>query len=742
MKKRKLILVANRLPIRFEETPDLVMHESEGGLATGLASLSSQYDKQWIGWPGIHAEDETQRAKIIAKMDSVYHPVFLDQKEIDLYYKGFSNETIWPLFHYFMKYTQYKNEYWDAYLEVNKKFCDEVVKVAEEGDIIWVHDYHLMLLPNMLRERLNNKNPIGFFLHIPFVSYELFRTLPWRKQLLQGLLGADLVGFHTFEYMRHFVDTTYRVLGTESRLGAINMDGRLSYADTFPMGINFNKFNKASASEEVIGQLNFFKEKFGNVKLVLSVDRLDYTKGIIHRLKAFDTLLTNHPELKGTISLIMLTVPSRDNVTEYKHLKEEVDEMVGNINGKYSSLTWTAVHYLYRSVSFEQLVALYNLADIGLVTPLRDGMNLVAKEYVASKNHGSGVLILSEMAGSAIELEGALRINPNDQNAMANALYTALHMNTVEQEQRLKKMQQQVRIHSVEKWGKDFTDELTAIYEQARKNEKVIINGKETAEICAAFTEAEDRLIILDYDGTLAPFNNNPYDSKPSPELKTLLGELSKHATVVLLSGRDHFTMEEWFSDYGVELIAEHGVWHKEEGKWKQVRDLSNAWKSELYTVLESFVEKTPGASIEEKPFSLVFHYRRSDSWLAEIRVPQLLNALIPVCGQYELDIVDGNKVIEIRIPGIDKGNAAQKWLSHQKWDFIMAIGDDKTDEDMFAVMPDQAYTIKVGAQASKAKMRIKGCDKVIELLQNIYNFTSRKNEMKVAYRRNNSGVA
>jgi trehalose 6-phosphate synthase/phosphatase len=740
--KKKLLLVANRLPIRFEETAEgLVMHESEGGLATGLASLSSQYDKEWIGWPGIHAESEAHQQEIVSRMDKTYHPVFLDQQEIDLYYKGFSNETIWPLFHYFMKYTQYKSEYWNAYVEVNKKFCDAVVDVAREGDIIWVHDYHLMLLPGMLREKLGNRNPIGFFLHIPFVSYELFRTLPWRRQLLQGMLGSDLVGFHTFEYMRHFIDTSYRVLGAESRLGAINTDGRLSYADTFPMGINFQKFNEASEGEAVTGQLKMFKEKFGNVKLILSVDRLDYTKGILHRLKAFNTLLTEHPELKGSVSLIMLTVPSRDNVSEYKNLKEEVDELVGNINGKHSTLTWTAVHYLYRSVSFEQLVALYNLADIGLVTPLRDGMNLVAKEYVASKNHGNGVLILSEMAGAAIELDGALRINPNDQNAMADAMYTALHMNTEEQEQRLKKMQRQVRINSVEKWGADFTGQLTAIYEQACRNEKVIINGKETAEICAAFTEAEDRLIILDYDGTLSPFHSNPYDSKPTPELKALLQNLNKHATVVLLSGRDHFTMQEWFGDYGIQLIAEHGIWHKQDDEWKQVRELSSAWKSDLYPLLESFVEKTPGASIEEKPFSLVFHYRRSDSWLAEIRIPQLLNALVPLCGQYELDIVDGNKVIEIRIPGIDKGSAAQKWLSHQEWDFIMTIGDDKTDEDMFAVMPEQAYTIKVGSQPSKARMRIKSCDKVIELLQNMYAFTCRKNDMKLLYTRN-TGVA
>lgn len=735
--KKNLLLIANRLPIRFEEGPEgLKMLESEGGLATGLASLSSSFNKKWVGWPGIYAKNDAHEKVIRERMDAAYHPVFLSKEEINLYYQGFSNETIWPLFHYFMKATQYKNEYWESYKHVNHKFCEQVLDVVKEGDTIWVHDYHLMLLPGMLRKKLDNRNPIGFFLHIPFVSYELFRTLPWRRELLEGMLGADLIGFHTFEYMRHFMDTVYRVTGHESRMGAINVDGRLAYADTFPMSINFQKFNDASETDEVIGQVRAFKEKFGNVKLVLSVDRLDYTKGIVNRLKAFDMLLNQHPELREKVSLIMLTVPSRDNVSEYQHLKEEVDEMVGNINGRHSTLGWTAVHYFYRSVSFEQLVALYNLADIGLVTPLRDGMNLVAKEYVASKNHGNGVLILSEMAGAAIELDGALRINPNDQQAMADALYSAIHMDPQEQEKRLHSMQNHVRVNSVEKWGADFTNQLQAIFEQARKTEKTIITEKETGEICGTFAQAENRLVVLDYDGTLAPFFSNPRDAKPDASLRTLLKELSKHATVVLLSGRDHFTMEEWFGDYGVQLVAEHGIWHKEDGEWKQVRELSNAWKSDIYPLLENYVEKTPGASIEEKPFSLVFHYRRTDSWLAEVRAPQLMSELTPVCNRVGLSVLDGNKVIEVRIPGIDKGSAAQKWLSHRHWDFVMAIGDDRTDEDMFSVMPEEAYTIKVGSQPSRAKLRIRNCDKVKELLNYIVQYMNSGRDMKMVYKR------
>jgi trehalose 6-phosphate synthase/phosphatase len=717
--KKKLIIIANRLPVRFEKTSEgLRCQNSEGGLATGLASLNSEFVQSWVGWPGIYVKDEMEEKEIVAQMDKSYHPVFLTKKEIDRYYKGFSNETLWPLFHYFMNYTHFNTNNWEAYKSVNKKFCEKILEIIEEGDILWVQDYHLMLLPKLLREALNSSNAIGFFLHIPFPSYELFRTLPWRKELLEGMLGSDLVGFHTFEYLQNFTNTVYRILGYENKLGSINTDGRMTYTDAFPMSINFEKFNTASDNEQVTERLKTFRNKFGKVKLILSVDRLDYTKGIPNRLKAFDCLLKKFPELKGNVSLIMLTVPSRDNVGEYKKLKIEVDEIVGNMNGQHSTLTWTPIHYFYRSISFEQLIALYNLADICFVTPLRDGMNLVAKEYVASKNHGNGVLILSEMAGSAIELDGALLVNPNDENNMVDALYTALNMEKSEQHQRLEKMKQHIKNNTVDKWASNFTTELIQLYKQTKLIKNTIVNEKETVEICAAYSNAEKRLILLDYDGTLMPFYDNPYDAKPDAELKELLTDLRQQATVVLLSGRDHFVMDEWFDDLGVELIAEHGIWQKINGNWKQGGNLSTAWKGEVYSILQEYVEKTPGCFIEEKPFSLAFHYRQADSWLSELRIPQLINTLNSVCATNRLNLLNGNKVIEVRISGIDKGHAASKWLIEDNWDFIMAIGDDKTDEDMFRVAPDNAYTIKVGSQHSKAKWRIRNYQKVRELLQ------------------------
>ncbi|NJL60109.1 MAG: hypothetical protein HC887_11215 [Desulfobacteraceae bacterium] len=278
-------------------------------------------------------------------------------------------------------------------------------------DIIWVHDYQLMLLPGLLREHLPESR-IGFFLHIPFPAYELFRNLTSRKEILHGLLGSDLIGFHTFDYMRHFLNSAYRIMGVDTKLNEISYDNRVVYADTFPMGIAFDKYHNASRMPDVMKYIDEYQSFYGNQKIILSVDRLDYTKGILHRLAAFDKLLEQHPEYKGKVSLLAIVVPSRDTVAQYKELKIRIDEKIGNINGKYSDMNWVPIFYLYRGLPFEQLSALYYLSDIALVTPLRDGMNLVAKEYVAAKKDKTGVLILSEMAGAAIELTDAIIIIP------------------------------------------------------------------------------------------------------------------------------------------------------------------------------------------------------------------------------------------------------------------------------------------------------------------------------------------
>jgi len=404
-KASKLIIIANRLPVKAEiNQHEISFQKSAGGLATGLDSLTTGYDKHWIGWPGIFAPDSRAEQNIENELNKQnFHPVFLTENDIELYYEGYSNSTLWPLFHYFYVYIKHDHEYWEAYKKVNRLFLDAVLSVAGEDDILWVHDYHLMLLPALIREHLPLVR-MGFFLHIPFPSYELFRTLNDREELLEGLLGADLIGFHTFSYMRHFISTLYRIKGIESDDNTFHVGNRTLSVDTFPMGIDFGKFHQSYKRKEVRNSVLDLKKQVHGQKIILSVDRLDYSKGLTQRLEAFRIFLENFPEWRGKVTLIMILVPSRDSVDRYHDLKTRIDELIGIINGTWSQPGWIPINYFYKGFSFDELASFYITSDVALVTPLRDGMNLVAKEYVASKNHGGGVLILSEMAGAAFPI--------------------------------------------------------------------------------------------------------------------------------------------------------------------------------------------------------------------------------------------------------------------------------------------------------------------------------------------------
>lgn len=717
---KRILIVANRLPVNVKIINDeIVYHQSAGGLATGLNSLEVAYEKHWIGWPGIYPESEKHTNEIRETLEkSMTHPVFLTEDEVQKYYEGFSNKTIWPLFHYFLEYTQYNRGFWEEYKSVNQAFCDKVIEVARPDDIIWVHDYHLMLLPQLLRQHLPH-NQIGFFLHIPFPSYELIRTLPWRKEILEGLLGADLVGFHTFEYLRHFTSSISRILNLEPKLGRVYKENRVIQIDSFPMGIDYHKFNNAIKDEAVQKQVDIFIEKFGKGKIILSVDRLDYTKGILQRLLAFDKLLTEKPEFKGKISLILLVVPSRYNVGNYKDLKEEIDKAVGHINGKYSNLEWTPIYYLYRAIPFKDLAALYYKADIALVTPFRDGMNLVAKEYVASKSDGTGVLILSEMAGSAIELSETICVNPNDVDNIVHALEQAIKMPEDEQKIRMENMQKTIKKQSIQKWAKDFISVLENIHLRQLRNEEKEMSGEVVNQIKQAYKTAKNKLILLDYDGTLVPYIETPKKAIPDEDLLKILDDLSgKHgSSCVIVSGRDHENLQKWFNDSSVEIIAEYGSWFREENKWTQTCELPDDWKEEILSRMQEFVDKTPGSFIEEKSHSLGWHYRKSDPWLANLRVQEFINAMIYPCTKLNVEIIEGNKVIEIRISGVSKDSAIEKWLQKEDWDFIMAIGDDQTDEDMFKLLPDTAYSIKVGYGATHARYNLCSSQDVRKML-------------------------
>ena len=705
-----LYIISNRLPLKVSKTEtDFVYERSEGGLATGLGSLEDYQDKHWIGWPGIFTDEEQDKTEIrSALLKEKFHPVFLSEYQIQDYYEGYSNSMIWPLCHYFFTYIQYEAKFWQAYQKANELFCEEAVKLIKPGDVVWIQDYQLMLLPALLREKIDEIS-IGYFHHIPFPSYELFRVLPERAELLKGLLGADLIGFHTHDYMRHFISAAYRVLGLDCELDEIQTGDRLVHVDAFPMGINFELHHNAILDQTVQKKASQFRENFGNHQLVLSVDRLDYSKGILHRLKGFALFLENHPQYRGKVSLVMVVVPSRDNVDRYADLKTKIDEMIGSLNGMYSSLDWHPVYYFYHGFPFEELMALYHIANIALVSPLRDGMNLVAKEYVAVKRDNPGVLILSEMAGAAAELKEALIINPNDIEEIETALLDALKMPVSEQKRRMLKMQKTVSRQSVNKWANDFVKELDAIKEKNILLQNKKIGAESLLQIKELYKKANKRLIILDYDGTLVPIVKTPELAIPEKSLLTTLKALAsdKRNKVVISSGRDSEFLDKWFSKLKLNLAAEHGAYYKENGIWYENSTVKFPNDNEVLNIIQQIVDKTPGSRMELKKTSLVWHFRNSDKWLADLREKQLINALMNPCSRLNLQIMRGSKVVEVKTVGFNKGTEASRLMDIDDYDFVMAMGDDITDEDMFHALPPEAVTIKVGSISDNARFSL-----------------------------------
>jgi len=419
----------------------------------------------------------------------------------------------------------------------------------------------------------------------------------------------------------------------------------------------------------------------------------------------------------------MIVVPSRSTVNKYADLKTEIDQLIGEINGLYSKPGWTPVHYFYRSFAFSELVALYSLAEIALVTPLRDGMNLVSKEYLATKSEeNAGALILSEMAGAATELSDAIIINPNNPKEIEMAILQALSMSEEEKKERLKKMQKRISKQTVKKWANDFIDEIQYIKLQNHEILIKIIEKEQFDQIKNRYDHASSRLLLLDYDGTLVPFTKNPEEAVPSPQLIDLLNRLKedKKNTVVINSGRNYQILDQWFKDIDIDLTAEHGAFYRENGVWHENYKKIEKWDERIMNILLHAIEKTPRSSLEIKNTSLVWHYRKVDAWLAELREKQLMNALIEPCSRLNLQIVPGNKILEIKPATFNKGTEVKRRLSQKNYDFIMAIGDDTTDEDMFRALLPDGISIKVGSFSPTAKYRIPLQSKVIPFLKKL----------------------
>lgn len=730
----RVIIVSNRLPVSVKkEAGKLVFYPSIGGLATGLSSYVEDRKNLWIGWPGIASDELTAEERQAVADELAKHncrPVFLSRRQIDDFYNGYSNSVLWPLFHNMKRRSvtrDKRQKWWQAYRSVNEQYAQAALNQAETGFHVWIHDYQLMLVPELLRKERTDIIT-GFFLHIPWPAAKAFSNLPEQKKLLSGMLGAEVVGFHTPGYVANFLENC-RAAGialVDDKEPVV--DGRTVRVADFPMGIDYEKYAVATRSRAVRSAVRHYRRRYRGLRVIVAVDRLDPTKGLVERLKAYSELLERRPRLRGKVVFSVLAAPSRTDIPAYRQLSKRLSGLVGEINTRYGTPKWQPVDYINETKPFEEVAALFQVADVAFITPLRDGMNLAAKEFIASRTAGfwgkpnSGVLILSETAGAAEELRDALLVNPKRPEALVVALEQALEMSKRELRLRLRRMQQHLAAHTVQDWAKGF---VTSLQQPVPGTPKLVrsLKGRPRKRLLEDWQWSKKRLVFLDYDGSLVPFTKNYKDAQPPENLLRLLKALSagEHTDLILVSGREATDLQRWFGKLPVTLIAEHGAQIRVASRknWQTIEKVETKWKNLLLPILEQYAAKTPGAKVEVKPHSLVWHYRGASPYHAQKYAVIIKRVLKPVLRRYGLELLQGNKALEIKNPRVSKGVVAQRWLK-KNYDFVLAIGDDTTDEDLFEALPAAAYGIRVGRGRTQAGYRLSSYKDVLNLLKKL----------------------
>jgi len=711
---RRIVIVAYRLPFTLKHrNGNLTAVQNTGGLVSAVLSLTKRMKSEsqnksmektvWVGM----GEYDNERMNSLPEVQETFElrSVKIPESVNEKFYGGFCNDLVWPLFHYFPSMAVFGQGYFESYKKANELFYKELRKIIQPGDFVWIHDYQLFLLPAMVREEFPEAS-VAFFLHIPFPSYEVFRIMPdgYQKAILQGLLGADLIGFHTHDYAQHFLKSVRRSLGYDISLNTVTAEDIYSRADAFPISIDFNKFHDAVLLPETEKSIARIRKQKRDRLLIFSVDRLDYTKGFLNRLSAFELFLERYPAMRGRVIFNMVTVPSRDTIVRYQEMKKEIEATVGRINGKYGTLDWNPIIYQYRSLKFNELVALYSHSDVGLLTPLRDGMNLVAKEYVAAQHERAGMLILSELAGAAAEMGESVLVNPSDISQMADAIYEALTMKDDEKQKRIGAMKKRIRDYDVFSWADDILRTTVKVKTDRESYRIRLINKDIEDRIISSFCKADSPVLFIDYDGTLVPIRELPELAVPEDKLVDLTARLASVTELVIISGRNRDFLDKWFSDVDVTLVAEHGAFIRYAGgEWESSLGQDASWKEGIMPIMGRFTNRCKGSFVEEKRASLSWHYRNADEDLSALRAVELKGELEEMILNMPLQIIDGHKVVEVKMAGYNKGTAAMKLTASGKNDFILAIGDDKTDEELFAALPDSAVTIKVGKGPTKA---------------------------------------
>ncbi|XP_073300678.1 alpha,alpha-trehalose-phosphate synthase [UDP-forming] 1-like [Primulina huaijiensis] len=715
--KQRLLVVANRLPVsavrKSEDTWTLEI--SVGGLVSALLGIN-EFEARWIGWAGVNVPDEVgQRSLTKALAEKRCIPVFLDEEIVHQYYNGYCNNILWPLFHYLglpqedrLATTRSFQSQFAAYKKANQMFADVVNEHYKEGDVVWCHDYHLMFLPKCLKD-YNNKMKVGWFLHTPFPSSEIHRTLPSRSELLRSVLAADLVGFHTYDYARHFVSACTRILGLEGTPDGVEDQGKLTRVAAFPIGIDSDRFIRALELPQVKDHIKELKERFEGRKVMLGVDRLDMIKGIPQKILAFEKFLEENPIWRDKVVLVQIAVPTRTDVPEYQKLSAQVHEIVGRINGRFGTLTAVPIHHLDRSLDFHALCALYAVTDVALVTSLRDGMNLVSYEYVACQASKKGVLILSEFAGAAQSLgAGAILVNPWNVTEVAASIAYALSMPADEREKRHRHNFTHITTHTSQEWAETFVSELndTVVEAQLRTRQIPPLLPKE--EVIERYLQSNNRLLILGFNATLT----EPVDTqgqridqfkemeiKLHPDLKEPLRRLSDDSktTIIVLSGSNRNVLDKNFGEYNLWLAAEHGMFLRlttEDWMTTMPENLNMDWVDSVQHVFEYFTERTPRSHFELRETSLVWNYKYADVEFGKLQSKDLLQHLWtgPISNA-SVDVVQGGRSVEVRAVGVTKGAAIDRILGeivHHNGmkapiDYILCVGHFLAkDEDIY----------------------------------------------------------
>lgn len=686
-----LVVVSNRLPVTAHRTARGVEYKrSSGGLITALEPVLRDRGGTWIGWPGLvlRSGEKLPRFEVPFGISAVR----LSDTEVRGFYHGSSNRTLWPLLHLLPDRARYESRDWEAYVRVNARFAEVAAKIATPGDLVWVHDYQLMLAPGQLRTLAPHLR-IAFFLHVPFPPVDVFRLLPWDRDVLRGMLACDLVGFHVDSYARNFLDCVERLLElpVDRERMRVEYDDRVVGVGAFPLGIDFDLVESRAREAEPA-------PTGGAERVVFGADRLDYTKGIPERIRAFERLLELHPEHRGHLVLMQVTAPSRSQVAEYRELKREIDELVGRVNGRFGTESWSPIRYLYRDLPPEQLGALYRDADVALITPLRDGMNLVAKEFVASQVCHAGVLVLSRLAGAAETMREAVLVNPCDLDGTAAALQQALTMPEDERRRRLDALRARERRFNVYVWAATFLEAAFAAQPGVQPP-----TATQLEEWLADFVAGHRVALFLDYDGTLTPLCAHPREAVLSAAMRGAVATCAERddTDVTVVSGRSLADVAAMVGHPGLIYAGNHGLEIAGPGMDFRHDDLPY-FEIAVGRLAESLAEiATDGAWVEPKGATLTVHFRAVPDPL-RAGLAARARAIIRDAG---FRARDAHAAVEARPPiAWDKGQAVLHILRYRygaAWGErvrVIYVGDDETDDDALRALAGLGLTFRVGS--------------------------------------------